>query len=57
MANGGQQSLVLGKTGPGKTWFLQRVGFDAILRGETVVWRARDIDTRDVFVRQGRGVL
>jgi hypothetical protein len=57
VAHGGQQSLVMGKTGSGKTWLLQRFDFDAILRGETVVWRARDIDTWDVFVRQGRGVL
>ncbi len=57
VAKGGQQSLTLGKTGSGKTWFLQRVMFDALLRGETCVWRARDIDTWDVFMRQGRGVL
>jgi hypothetical protein len=55
--NGGQSSLMFGKTGSGKTWLLQTFDFNALANGEIVVWRARSKDHWYVFQKAGRCVL
>ena len=47
--DGGNDFLVMGPKGKGKTLLLQHMARDAFKKGETVIWAAKDVDTWSVF--------
>ena len=55
-ADGGNDFLVMGPKGQGKTLLLQHMARDAFRRGEKVIWAAKDVDTWSVFSTAKPGI-
>ncbi len=55
-ADGGNDFLVTGPKGKGKTLLLQHMARDAFKKGEKVIWAAKDVDTWSVFITSARGL-
>ena len=55
-ADGGNDFLVMGPKGKGKTLLLQHMARDAFRKGEKVIWASRDVDTWSVFGTASPGI-